>query len=392
MESQTGTSGTIEPGYREEKREIKQKIGNVQAGIFVGHQVNNYASTQNSLSHEGQRSSSNDGNVQSDNPVPDSIKLTDSIFLLHKESISRYGTVCRGVKIFKISEKQIIAIKTLKFNEQNDKEAKILVKLCPHPNVANIIESGVYSLGPIKHNFIAMELCGSQNLAEYIKEKKSQSSKVKSRQTQQLVDSIAHIHKNEVIHRDLKPDNVLLSPDGNYLKIIDFGLSKELSSGHSVTNLSTLRVGTDGWRAPETYNSNVISKATDVYSLALVIYYIETDGHHPFGDDPDDWNANIKKNRGLDLSKLQDKTEIVDLLRWMLRFKQRERPTIEQVQKHKYFGGSISAPDFGKSLQSRKSLEIENKELQEKLKQAEMEIKVSEMKRRADRSKFSHNH
>ncbi|XP_077965655.1 uncharacterized protein LOC144411730 [Styela clava] len=209
-----------------------------------------------------------------------------------------------------------------------------------------------------------------------------QNPDVKSRQIRQLVDGIVHIHRNDVIHRDLKPDNILFSADGNYLKIIDFGLSKQMTSGRSVTNVSTLRGGTDGWRAPETYNSNVISKATDIYSLALIIHFIETDGHHPFGDDPDEWNANIKKNRGLDLSKLEADSEIYRLLRWMLSFNPRDRPTADEVLWHKYFGGYVAGPS---SVVTKESQEIEAKmekkrraiwkEYSEKIKALEEEMK-----------------
>nr|XP_039257913.1 serine/threonine-protein kinase/endoribonuclease ire-1-like [Styela clava] len=361
---------------------VKQNLQYVVKGDQVT--AKNLISGSSNIEVVNQEGSTESGSKSEDpNPIPDSVQLSDSIFLLHKEKINKLGNVCKGVQIHHDFGKTPIAIKSISHSEKNEMEAKILVKLCPHPNVAQVIKSGVYDVGHLKYIYIAMEICGTQNLTQYMKSRKEkQSPIVKLRQIRQLVDGIVHIHKNEVIHRDLKPDNILFSTDENYLKIIDFGLSKQMTSGRSVTNLSTLRVGTDGWRAPETYNSNVISKATDVYSLALIIHFIETDGHHPFGDDPDEWNANIKKNRGLDLSKLEADSEIYRLLRWMLSSKPQDRPTVDEVQKHKYFGGEVAGPS---SAVNKESQEIEarmekrrraiEKEYSEKIKALEEEMK-----------------
>nr|XP_039256605.1 serine/threonine-protein kinase/endoribonuclease IRE1-like isoform X1 [Styela clava] len=290
-----------------------------------------------SSSEEDAPSTCSNGN----NPIPGSIRLTDTLYMLHYESISKLGNVNKGVKIYGKSGQCDIAVKSLKYSEDNEREARILVKISPHQNVANIIDSGIYHLGPVKHIFIAMELCGPDNLTNFIKGSK-RTKRIKQILIQQLVNGIAHIHRNNVIHRDLKPDNILVSDDGTQLKVIDFGLSKEMKPGHSVTKASALGIGTDGWRAPETYNDNIISKQADVFSLALVIHFIETDGSHPFGDNPFGWSYLIMQNQGCDLSKLG--SEIRDLVGWMLHRIPKERPTLDQIQLHKYFGGELVCP------------------------------------------------
>nr|XP_039255016.1 serine/threonine protein kinase OSK1-like isoform X2 [Styela clava] len=323
------------------------------------------------------------------NPFPDFIRLNESIFLNHHEKISKHGEVFKGWQIHDKFGRKQIAVKSLKHNEDNEREAKILVKLCPHSNVANIIQSGVYNTGPIKHIFIAMELCGPQNLTEFVKQKEEIEKRMILKLSDQLINGISHIHKNEVIHRDLKPDNILVSDDGKELKIIDFGLSKEMKSGRSVTNLSTLRVGTDGWRAPETYNADVISKKADIFSMGLVMYFIWTKGCHPFGNDPDDWNRNIKRNQYRDLSKLPNVVE--DLVGWMLRFDPCDRPSLKEIQDHKCFYGHLVCPlpkllnvnsgSLEEELQKQKNETEKAKQESERMKQ-EFAKKMKEMELR----------
>ncbi|XP_077970201.1 uncharacterized protein LOC120333272 [Styela clava] len=324
---------------------INQKQGdNINTDCYIT-ESSGISYGKGNKNRESEESSSGEGASfaipEGTNPVKGSIRLTDSLYMLHYESISKLGNVYKGVKIYGKSGQGDIAVKSLKYSKENEREARILVKISHHQNIANIIDSGIYHLGPVKHIFIAMELCGPDNLTNFMKGSK-QTKRIKQILIQQLVNGIAHIHRNNVIHRDLKPDNILISEDGTQLKVIDFGLSKEMKPGHSVTKASNIGIGTDGWRAPETYSDNVISKQADVFSLALVIHFIETDGSHPFGDNPVGWSYLIMQNQGCDLSKLE--SEMRDLVGWMLRRIPKERPSLDQIQQHKYFGGELACP------------------------------------------------
>ncbi|XP_039264595.1 serine/threonine-protein kinase 17B-like [Styela clava] len=188
-----------------------------------------------------------------------------------------------------------------------------------------------------------MELCHEENLTDFLKNR----AKIRVQFddslaisfAQQLFCGLQFIHRNGVIHRDLKPDNILMSLDKNALKISDFGLSKKLCKGHSFTAQSIMRAGTDGYRAPEIYNDDVISKKSDIYSMGLVIYAVWSNGKHPFGEDPDGWNMNIKKNQNRDLSHLllSDKTRAINLLEKMLQFRPKNRPTADNLLVHEIF-------------------------------------------------------
>lgn len=267
--------------------------------------------------------------------------------MFHNKKISRNGNVYEGEQTSRITTRPL-AIKLLPFDEKNKQEAEILTKLNPHQHVVSIIQSDIYKLGPFKQIYIAMELCHTQNLEDHIKDNKARNLPFDSQSSlsleKQVVQGVEYIHSKNIIHRDLKPSNVLFSRDKSTLKIADFGLSKPLKEGRTVTEQTAKGTGTDGYRAPESYTAEVTSRRADIFSLGLVIYFIGSNGRHAFGDDKFEWSTNIKNNKNRDLSNIKIPSEnAMDLLDWMLRFEPRERPTAKEILKHEYFGGNGSS-------------------------------------------------
>nr|XP_039264590.1 serine/threonine-protein kinase nekl-2-like [Styela clava] len=252
--------------------------------------------------------------------------------------------VYRGEQVSKVIGPRPVAIKFLDFNERNLQEAKVLLKLAFHPNVVSIIHSDVYHEDSFTQKmFIVMELCHEKNLTDFLQNREKKrvpfDDNLAISFAQQLLLGLKFIHQNDVIHRDLKPDNILLSLDKKSLKISDFGLSKELRKGRSYTVQSIMRAGTDGYRAPETYNDDVISKKSDIYSMGLVIYAVWSNGKHPFGEDPDAWNLYIKKNQNRDLDHLllSDRIRAINFLDKMLQFELKKRPTADKLLANELF-------------------------------------------------------
>nr|XP_039257877.1 serine/threonine-protein kinase/endoribonuclease IRE1-like [Styela clava] len=276
----------------------------------------------------------------------DTVWLTESISILQNKKISKYSLVYKGQQIHGEFGVTPVAVKLIPHNTENEKEAKILVKLSRHPNVVSMIQSGIYTSGPVKYIFIVMEMCRNETLREFANSCEDLTEEIRMIFTKQLVDGLAHIHEKKIIHRDLKPSNILVTLDGKHLKISDFGVSKEMRSGRASTSLTHARVGTDGWRAPETYNKDIISQKADIFSLGLVYFFMWSGGRHPFGSDPDDWNKNIKKyiNRDLDLLAKMGTSYVIDLIAWMLAFDDAERPTCEKIKQHRMLGGNLRCP------------------------------------------------
>ncbi|MFI0355772.1 serine/threonine-protein kinase [Actinomadura sp. 9N407] len=96
-----------------------------------------------------------------------------------------------------------------------------------------------------------------------------------------LAEGLVAVHEQNVIHRDLKPGNVLLAQDGP--RIIDFGIARAMDA----TSQSLSMVGTPGYISPEQYLGGEIAPASDVFCLAAVLVFAAT-GRHPFGEGPPD--------------------------------------------------------------------------------------------------------
>lgn len=96
-----------------------------------------------------------------------------------------------------------------------------------------------------------------------------------------LAEGLLAVHDQNVIHRDLKPGNVLLAQDGP--RIIDFGIARATDA----TSQSITMVGTPGYMSPEQYLGGDVGTAGDVFCLAAVLVFAAT-GHHPFGEGPPD--------------------------------------------------------------------------------------------------------
>jgi serine/threonine protein kinase len=93
-----------------------------------------------------------------------------------------------------------------------------------------------------------------------------------------LISAVHHIHSKNIIHRDLKMENILLTDNRNEVKIIDFGLSKILSiDGNDKLSF----VGTPIYTSPEVFNHDLYDFKTDMWSLG-VIMYVMLSGAYPF--------------------------------------------------------------------------------------------------------------
>ncbi|XP_077972688.1 uncharacterized protein LOC144427389 [Styela clava] len=281
----------------------------------------------------------------------DSIKLSDSILLFRNKKISNHGEVYEGEISSATYGTRPIAIKFVQYNKQSVEEARILLLLNPHTHVVSVIHSDEYQQGPMKYIYIAMDKCNQDNLRNFVENRKNDGipfdPELALNFAKQLFAGIKYIHDKLVVHKDLKPDNVFLSLDQEVVKIGDFGISEVIES-KTQTVYTRKGLGTDGYRPPESFVDGFpTSQKTDIYSLGVIVYYVWSDGKHPFGDERDLWNHFMKNHKNLNLDGLlvPDNEVAKDLLEWMLQFVPRKRPMINEVLSHKYM-----APPNAKGL------------------------------------------
>jgi len=158
--------------------------------------------------------------------------------------------------------------------ERFRREARAVAQLS-HPNIVTVIDRGEAD----GHQFIVFELIDGENLKELV----DRTGPLPARRAVDLAiaiaDALSFAHEHGIVHRDVKPQNVLLNAEGE-AKVTDFGIARSLDVEHGVTQTGTV-LGTSNYLSPEQASGKQVTAATDVYSLGVVLYELLT-GEVPF--------------------------------------------------------------------------------------------------------------
>jgi eukaryotic-like serine/threonine-protein kinase len=187
--------------------------------------------------------------------------------------------------VFRARDRQLerrVAIKILhqhyaedpEYLERFRREARAVAKLS-HPNIVTVIDRG----DDDGRQFIVFEHVEGENLKEFV----LRTGRLPVRRALELAlavaDGLAFAHDHGLVHRDVKPQNVLLSSEGD-VKVTDFGIARSLHVEQGVTQTGTV-LGTAEYLAPEQASGRTVSAATDVYSLGVVLWELLA-GDAPF--------------------------------------------------------------------------------------------------------------
>jgi len=163
--------------------------------------------------------------------------------------------------------------------ERLQREGAILAAL-NHPNIARLIEAGVDATGA---PFLAMEYVDGLPLSEYCNQK-NLDTRARLRLFTSVLDAVAFAHATLVLHRDLKPGNVLVKASGE-VKLLDFGIAKLIDEGGQAgsTALTQLagRAMTPDYASPEQIAGTPLTVASDVYALGVMLFELLT-GERPY--------------------------------------------------------------------------------------------------------------
>jgi eukaryotic-like serine/threonine-protein kinase len=153
--------------------------------------------------------------------------------------------------------------------ERFRREARSVAQMS-HPNIVTVIDRGEDN----GQQYIVFEYVDGENLKELIERTGPLPARRAVELALEIAEALAFAHEHGLVHRDVKPQNVLLTPDGE-AKVTDFGIARSLDVEHGVTQTGTV-LGTSNYISPEQASGKPVTPATDVYSLGVVMYELLT--------------------------------------------------------------------------------------------------------------------
>ena len=161
--------------------------------------------------------------------------------------------------------------------ERFRREARSVAQLS-HPNIVTVIDRGEQD----GRQFIVFEYINGENLKALVERKGPLPEQEAVRLALQIARALGFAHDNGLVHRDVKPQNVLLNGDGQ-AKVTDFGIARSLDVKGGLTQTGTV-MGTSDYIAPEQARGSRVDAQSDIYSLGAVLYELLT-GEVPFPGD-----------------------------------------------------------------------------------------------------------
>nr|CAB3254896.1 hormonally up-regulated neu tumor-associated kinase homolog A [Phallusia mammillata] len=225
------------------------------------------------------------------------------------------------------------------------REGKIM-QMMQHPNIVqvfDILETG-------NNYYLVTELCSGGELIEIVTEKGSLPETTVRRYTHQLVNAVGYLHEKNIVHRDLKVENILLDSDDN-IKIIDFGLSNTLTHAQRDTSCPlTTQCGSPAYAAPELLAKKPYGPKVDVWSIGVITFALLA-GKLPFTVEPFNIPKLCRKMQRGEMNPIPAaaSTQCRIFIRKLLQPDFQLRPSINEVAKMRWVAGYHSAT---KSIQT----------------------------------------
>ena len=237
-------------------------------------------------------------------PVPDRLETSDTVVCSRPGAGSRAGPrrlgryevtgeLGRGAMgvVYRARDPVInreVALKTIPLAVEFDgreleearakffREAETAGRLS-HPHIVTIFDAGEHD----GTAYIAMELLRGRHLVDYAMQARLLPPAIAIEVTARLADALHYAHRQGVVHRDVKPANVMFDPPSGELKITDFGIARLTDSGRTRTGLV---LGTPSFMSPEQLQGREVTGRSDLFSLAVTLFQLLT-GVLPFRAD-----------------------------------------------------------------------------------------------------------
>ena len=166
-----------------------------------------------------------------------------------------------------------------------EREIRVLERVSRHPNIASVIDSGRgRDADGREFPFYVMEHAPGDTLQALLVRKGRLSPRELAVSLLPVFDALQHVHEAGVVHRDIKPSSIVITPTGSP-RLIDFGLAVESLIGHDEYTRTGDVLGTPAYMSPEQVLGTAVGPASDLYSLGVVLYEAAT-GKNPIRDNP----------------------------------------------------------------------------------------------------------
>ena len=222
------------------------------------------------------------------------------------------GSMGAVYKAERVPVGKLVAIKFLhasyakdpEFLARFERETRVMSKLA-HPNCVSVVDFGVWEGAP----YLVMEYVAGTTLRALMDDDTVPPARALLL-TRQIAAGLAHAHAQGIVHRDVKPANIMISQEvgtGDHVRILDFGLARLRGNvGRDATQANVV-VGTPNYMAPEqTIGGGTIDARTDIYAVGVVLFEMVA-GVRPFS--ADDTMALLGMHRGAPIPKLADVME-----------------------------------------------------------------------------------
>ena len=151
-----------------------------------------------------------------------------------------------------------------------------------HPHVVSVYDTGEMEAPDAPCHYIVMEHCGGGTLGSLLRQEGPFSTERAAGVGSTICEALGYAHSKGIIHRDVKPGNVLVGDDG-LLKVGDFGIAKAATEGGDITTTGKI-MGTVAYISPEYATDQELDARSDIYSLGVVLYELVV-GKPPFAED-----------------------------------------------------------------------------------------------------------
>ncbi len=223
------------------------------------------------------------------------------------------GAMGEVFKAERVPVGKLVAIKFLhasfisdhEFQARFDRETRVMSKLA-HPNCVSVVDFGVWQDTP----YLVMDFVNGETLRKRLDDRDALPPDQALALARQITAGLAHAHEQGIIHRDVKPANIMISDEighGERVRILDFGLARLRGNVGRDATQTNMVVGTPNYMAPEqTVPGGTIDARTDLYALGVVLFEMVV-GERPFA--AEDTLALLGMHRGAPIPRLADRVD-----------------------------------------------------------------------------------